>query len=206
MRIMLVDDQAEFREGLRALLSTAAEVEIVGEASHGGDALALAIATQPDVILMDVRMPHVDGIEASRNIRAQLPDACILMLTTFDDDDSVARAIQAGARGYLLKGTPRDDMLDILRLAVRGYAAIGRGVSLGTVTRAGAAVAKGEVRVNEREREVWKLIGEGFTNREIAEKLHFAEGTVKNLVSSLLGALSVRHRTQAALLWKIHNP
>jgi len=202
---MLVDDQAEFREGLRALLSTAAEVEIVGEASHGGEAFALAIATQPDVILMDIRMPHVDGIEASRKIRAQLPDACILMLTTFDDDDSVARAIQAGARGYLLKGTPRDDMLDILRLAVRGYAAIGRGVNLGAATRTGAGEANVEVRVNDREREVWRLIGEGFTNREIAKQLHFAEGTVKNLVSSLLGALSVRHRTQAALLWKIHN-
>jgi DNA-binding NarL/FixJ family response regulator len=203
VRIFIVDDQAGFRSGLRDLLSTVGEFEVVGEAADGRAAVEHAVSSKPDVILMDIRMPVMDGIAATRAIRSRDPDARVLVLTTFDDDELITEAIRAGAIGYVLKGTPLDDMAAILRLAVRGYIAIGRGKAQGAgrdidLQRAQSAAAA----LSERETEIWQLIGKGLTNREIAKELSLTEGTVKNYVSSILAALGLRHRTEAALLWQ----
>jgi DNA-binding NarL/FixJ family response regulator len=197
MRIVLVDDQADFRTGLRDLLAGADGIEVVGEASDGREAAAIVLNLLPDITLMDIRMPICDGIAATQAIHAKLPDACVLVLTTFDDDALVRDAMRAGAAGYLLKGMPIDDMLAVFRLALRGYTTIGRGLGSAAVESVDRST-----QLSEREREVWALLGEGYTNRQIAERLFITEGTVKNYVSNLLAALGLRHRTEAALLWR----
>lgn len=197
MRIVLVDDQIDFRTGLRDLLAGADGIEVVGEAADGREAVATVINLLPDITLMDIRMPVCDGIAATQAIRAELPDACVLVLTTFDDDALVRDAMRAGATGYLLKGMPVDDMLAVFRLALRGYTTVGRGLgpaAVESVDRSGS--------LSERERQVWALLGEGYTNKQIAERLFITEGTVKNYVSNLLATLGLRHRTAAALLWR----
>ena len=207
IRVLLADDQASFRDGLRELFATVAGVEIAGEAADGADAVEKALRLRPDVVLMDIRMPGMDGIAATRALRAQNPDACVLMLTTFDEDELVADAIRAGPMGYLLKGTPIEDIVSILHLALRGYTAIGRGVvpaqrrRTETEEEVDEALRRSD-RLTAREREIWELIGQGLTNREVANRLSLTEGTVRNYVSALLGTLGVRHRTQAALLWR----
>lgn len=206
VRVLLADDQASFRTGLRDALSTVEAVAVIGEASNGSEAVRMAALLQPDAVLMDLRMPGMDGIAATRAICSERPGSCVLVLTTFDEDELVTAAIRAGALGYLLKGTPVDDIANILRLALRGYTAIGPGV------RPNAPIAADDEGIDailarsngfsDREREVWSLIGEGLTNREVAKQLFLSEGTVKNYVSAILGSLGVRHRTQAALLWR----
>jgi DNA-binding NarL/FixJ family response regulator len=210
IRLLLVDDQPSFRQGLCELFSTVDGVTIAGEAANGREAVDAARALAPDAILMDLHMPVMDGIAATRAIRAANPDACILVLTTFDEDEYVTQAVHAGAMGYLLKGTPIDDIVEILRLALRGYTALGRGLSAvasappaGDAGRNDALAHAGAL--SDREREIWRLVGDGLTNREVAQRLALSEGTVKNYVSSILGTLGVRHRTQAALLWRAAN-
>jgi DNA-binding NarL/FixJ family response regulator len=207
MKIVLVDDQPIFRSGLRDLLSSADGVEVVGEAADGREGVEVALRLQPDIILIDVRMPVMDGIAATAAIHASRPDACVLVLTTFDEDKLVRDAMRAGAAGYLLKGMPLDEMLSVLHLALRGYKTIG--------PRAGSSIATSgatdtpindrtaqAARLSEREEQIWSLLGEGCTNRDIAEQLFITEGTVKNYVSGILATLGVRHRTEAALLWR----
>ena len=203
MRVFIVDDQAEFRSGLRDLLATLPGIELVGEAADGEHAVEAVTSINPDITLMDIRMPVMDGIEATRAIRARAPEAAILVLTTFDDDELIKQAIEAGAIGYVLKGTPLEDMHSIMRLALRGYVAIrpkkdeaaGRDAEFQIADDAAASLSK-------RETEIWGLLGKGLTNREIAKQLSLTEGTVKNYVSSILTALGLRHRTEAALLWQ----
>jgi DNA-binding NarL/FixJ family response regulator len=202
MKLVLVDDQRAFRAGLRDLLSSADGVEVIGEAADGREGVEVVLRLLPDVTLMDIRMPVMDGIAATAAILASRPDACVLVLTTFDEDALVRQAIQAGAAGYLLKGMPLDEMLSVLALARRGYTTIGP--RSGPSTPIGAAGPAGDAgaQLSEREAQIWSLIGEGRTNRDIAEQLFITEGTVKNYVSGLLAALGVRHRTEAALLWR----
>ncbi|HET9095517.1 MAG TPA: response regulator transcription factor [Candidatus Baltobacteraceae bacterium] len=202
MNILIADDQAEFRSGLRDLLSSAPGVEVIGEASNGDEAVAAALRLDPDITLMDIRMPVMDGIAATLAIRSRNPQACVLVLTTFDEDRLVRESMRAGACGYLLKGTPLEDMLAIFALAVRGYTAIGKGVRLPDHHQhADERIAQ----LSEREREILALIGDGLTNRDIASTLFLTEGTVKNYVTQILSALGVRHRTEAALLWRRHS-
>lgn len=199
MKILIVDDQAEFRSGLRDLLSTAPDVEVIAEASNGEEAVVAALRLDPDITLMDIRMPVMDGIAATLAIRSRNPQACVLVLTTFDEDRLVRESMRAGACGYLLKGTPLDDMLAIFSLALRGYTAIGKGVRVPEHHQhADERIAQ----LSGREREILALIGEGLTNRDIASTLFLTEGTVKNYVTQILGTLGVRHRTEAALLWR----
>lgn len=201
MKVLIADDQSEFRTGLRDLLSSAEGIEVVGEAANGEEAVIAALRLVPDITLMDLRMPIMDGIAATLAIRTRNPQACVLVLTTFDEDRLVRESMRAGACGYLLKGTPLDDMLTIFSLAVRGYTAIGKGVRLPSQDeRADDRIAQ----LSDREREILSLIGDGLTNRDIAETLFLTEGTVKNYVTQILGTLGVRHRTQAALLWRAH--
>ena len=201
MRIVLVDDQVEFRASFADLLSRAPDVEIVGEASDGREGVALALSLRPDVTLMDVRMPVMDGIAATAALRKEWVEACVLVLTTFDDDELIGAAMRAGATGYLLKGTPVEDLVAILGLARRGYIVIGRS-SRGDRSTSDEEIITRAKGLSHRAREIWELIGEGRTNAEIADRLFLTKGTVKNYVTTILGTLQVRHRTEAALLWR----
>lgn len=200
MKLLLADDQTEFRQSLRDLLQSEDSMEVVGEASDGAEAIQRALELRPDIVLMDIRMPGVDGIAATAAIRKEWPQALILVLTTFDEDDLIHRAMRAGAAGYVLKGVPLEDLLAIFRLATRGYVAVARGAR--TTSEEQDALEQRAGALSEREKQIWSLIGEGRTNRDIAERLFLTEGTVRNYITTVLATLQVRHRTEAALLWR----
>lgn len=198
MRLVIADDQTAFRRGLRDLLARAPEIEIVGEATNGKEAVDAALSLRPDITLMDIRMPVLDGVAATAAIRKQWPNACVIVLTTFDEDHLIRNSIRAGASGYLLKGTPLADMRAIFALAIRGYTAIGKGVRPSAHDGEDARLKN----LTQRERDILALVGEGLTNRDIAKTLFLTEGTVKNYISQILVTLGARSRTEAALLWR----
>jgi DNA-binding NarL/FixJ family response regulator len=201
IRVLLVDDQSIIRNGLKALLELEPDLQIVGNAENGQAALQQAAALQPDVILMDIRMPVMDGIAATRAIMAQFPQTKILMLTTFDEGADITAALQHGAIGYLLKDTPSEELAQSIRAAHKGYAHLSPGILQKVVAQVSSPLEL-PVRFAEltaREREVLKLIARGASNREIAKTLYISEGTVKNHVTNLLGRLDLRDRTQAAI-------
>lgn len=206
IRVLLADDQALFREGLRTLLSTHPGVEVVAEASNGEEAIALTERAAPDVVLMDLRMPVLDGIQATARMRDRWPDIPVLVLTTFDDDASLFGALRAGAAGYLLKDVSSETLLSAITAAARGEAFLQSTVT-GRVVAAFARLMesggpKAEALVlplSTRERQIVSLLGTGASNKEIADRLCLAEGTVKNHVTNILTKLDVRDRTQAAL-------
>ncbi|MFD0206829.1 MULTISPECIES: response regulator [Saccharothrix] len=194
VRVVVVDDQQLIRESIAALLDLQPGITVVGTAGDGRDAVALVAETDPDVVLMDVRMPVVDGIEALGLLRGGR--ARVVMLTTFDDEEYVVRALKAGASGYLLKDRPAVELASAVRLAHSGV------VQFDPAAAARLASALGTPRpdgLTEREVDVLRLLAGGRTNREIAGRLHVSEGTVKNHVSRILGRLGLRDRTQAAV-------
>jgi DNA-binding NarL/FixJ family response regulator len=205
IRVLIADDQALFREGLRKVLE-ANGLEVVGEASDGEEAVQLASESAPDVVLMDLRMPGLDGVGATRRI-AQLPRAPrVLVLTTFDDDASVFDALRAGALGYLLKDTQSTRLVEAVELATCGHAWLQPSVAAKVVSefaRSTPAPGKRDVAadlgLSEREIAVLRGLAEGASNKEIASALRIAEGTVKNHVTNIFGKLKVHDRTQAAL-------
>jgi DNA-binding NarL/FixJ family response regulator len=209
IHVLLVDDQAIVRQGLKALLSLEADLQIVGEAANGREAVAIAqklltTSNAVEVVLMDIRMPVMDGVAATRELLHQYPTLKVLVLTTFEDDELVQQAVQAGAVGYLLKDTPSEEVAQAIRAVHRGYAQFGPGI-LQKMAIAQPAPPKTEIppgfdELTPREREVLALIGQGANNREIAQALFLSEGTVKNHVTNILGRLGLRDRTQAALL------
>ncbi|MGB3514861.1 MAG: response regulator transcription factor [Elainellaceae cyanobacterium] len=209
IHVLLVDDQAIVRQGLKALLSLEADLEIVGEAANGREAVAVSqkLLTTPnavEVALIDIRMPVMDGVAATRELLRHYPDLKILVLTTFEDDELVQQAVQAGAVGYLLKDTPSEEVAQAIRAVHRGYTQFGPGI-LQKMVVAQPSPPKPEIppgfdELTPREREVLALIGQGASNREIAQALFLSEGTVKNHVTNILGRLGLRDRTQAALL------
>ena len=206
VRVMLVDDQALFREALGVLLEVRAEIEVVGEAGDGAAALERSAALRPDVVLMDLHMPVLDGIAATRRLRVEQPGVRVLALTTFDDDEDVFAALRAGAVGYLLKDVTSDRLVEALLAAARGESVLQPSVAARVVARfagmpddAGPRPQPLVVPLSERELEVLRLLGDGCTNREIATSLFLAEGTVKNHVTNVLAKLGARDRTQAAL-------
>lgn len=205
VRVLLVDDQTLFRAGLRTLLSTRSEVEVVGDAENGEAALALAAQTRPDVVLMDLKMPVLDGVSATRRLRVQLPSCRVVALTTFEDDELVFEGLRAGAVGYLLKDAPIGRLVEAILAASRGESVLQPSVAskvlaeLSRLTSAGAPVTNELSRLSDREREVLRLIARGASNKEIASALFLAEGTVKNHVTNILTKLGVDDRTQAAL-------
>lgn len=208
IRLLLVDDQVLFRQGLAALLSAEDDLQIVGQASHGQEAIALAEKLQPDVILMDVRMPICDGVVATQTIHQRFPSIRILVLSTFDDDDYVWRSLQAGALGYLLKHTPDEQFVAAIRAVYLGYSQLAP--TIAPKVFANIAAPNSQVKLdlhlslNQRELQILKLIGQGRNNPEIAQKLHLTQGTVRNYVSRILSLLGVRDRIQAAL-WAQRN-
>jgi len=225
IRVLLVDDQTIIRQGLTNLLASQPDLQVVGDAANGQQAIDQVrrlydTPNQPDVILMDVRMPEVDGVAATQQICADFPEVRILVLTTFDDTESVQQAMRWGAKGYLLKQTPIEDLAIAVRAVYQGYTHMGPGLfekTLGTPKTLENSAAASEIALpanlrslSPREQEVLKLIVAGLNNREIAEKLFISERTVRNHVTSILSQLQLRDRTQAALyasqFWPQNTP
>ncbi len=204
IRVLIVDDQALFREGLRTLLSVQADIDVVGEAGDGIEAIQECARLKPDVVLMDMLMPRLDGVETTRRLHVEQPGCRVIILTTFDDDEYVFDGLRAGALGYLLKDAPSEKLLEAIRAAARGESFLQPSVAAKVVAEFSRLTdhPKGEELIeplSEREREVLQLLSSGASNREIAEALVIAQGTVKNHVTSILGKLGVRDRTQAAI-------
>jgi DNA-binding NarL/FixJ family response regulator len=200
---LLVDDQDLIRRGLTALLTTDPNLEVVGEAGNGEEAVTLVAQLNPDVVLMDVRMPVTDGVSGTRQICQRFPTTKVLMLTTFDDQEYVAQALQAGASGYLLKDTPFEELTQAIYLVHKGYTQIGPGLATKVLVHP-APVAQPEnietwVALSEREKDIVRLVAQGYNNREIAQSLHIAEKTVKNYITNILNQLDLRDRTQLAI-------
>jgi DNA-binding NarL/FixJ family response regulator len=204
IRLLVVDDQELMRDGLISILERQPGIEVVGAASDGREAVMKAASTSPDVILMDVRMPVMDGVQATREIRARTPDARVLMLTTFDDETYIVEALKAGAVGYILKNIPAKELADAVRMAHKGVtqldpAATAKVVSLLRKDAPLSVPSSAVAVLTEREREVMMLVAQGANNREIAEALFISEGTVKTHISNILGQLGLRDRTQIAV-------
>ncbi len=207
IRLLLVDDQDIFRQGLVALLSVEADLEVVGQARNGKDAIALAKALQPHVILMDVRMPVCDGVQATREIHQHYPWIRILVLTTFDDDEYILQSLQMGALGYLLKRTPAQEIAAAIRSVSQGYSQLGPTIALKVFSQLKSSPPSpnpSQDLLSKREIGVLKLVGQGKNNQEIAQELHLSEGTVKNYLTQILNKLEMRDRIQAAL-WSQQN-
>jgi DNA-binding NarL/FixJ family response regulator len=211
IRLFLVEDQAIVRNGLKIMLETIPDMQMIGEAENGKEAIAQLQKLQdseqfPDVVLMDVRMPEMDGVEATQHLCQTYPDLKILILTTFDDSEYVQKALQNGAKGYLLKDTPTAELAKAIRSIKQGYTQFGPGLiekALAQYTPSIESEAEPPAELlalTDREREVLKLIAEGLSNREIAEALFLSEGTIRNHVSNVLARLNVRDRTQAVIL------
>lgn len=206
IRLLLVDDQQIIREGLSNLLSARPDLEVVGEAENGRIAVDRAMELQPDVVLMDVRMPVMDGVAATRTLHQQAPEIKVLVLTTFDDDEYVTQAIRHGAKGYLLKDTPSEELAQAIRLIHKGHTHLGPGLLEKAMATPPAPPPPSEfAELTPREREVLALIGKGLNNQEIAQTLYISERTVKNHVNSILRRLNLRDRTQAAILANNHS-
>jgi DNA-binding NarL/FixJ family response regulator len=206
IRVLLVDDQELVRQGLSGLLATQPDLQIVGEAATGNSAIAQVEQLQPDIVLMDIRMPEMDGVVATREICQRWPTAKILVLTTFDDTEYISQALQFGAKGYLLKDTPVDDIAIAIRAVYKGYTYLGPGLYEKTLVEDPpdlplhpAPFPPQLAELSGRERQVLRLMAKGENNREIAKSLYITEKTVKNYVSQILNRLGFRDRTQAAI-------
>lgn len=204
IRLLLVDDQSLICQGLKAMLNLEPDLEVVGCAENGQTALELVASLKPNVVLMDMQMPVMDGREATRIITEQFPDTKVLVLSTFDDDKYIAQSMRAGAKGYLLKDMPVKELAESIRLVARGYGQMAPGLMEKLITNvpdldSTTAALPLLIQLPPRERDVLRLLAQGSTNREIATQLHIAEGTVKTYVTHLLNRLTMRNRAQLAI-------
>ena len=203
IRVLIADDHAVFRKGLRTLLESVEETEVLGEAATGEKVIEQAAALQPDVILMDLQMPGTNGIEATRRILESSPHVAILVLTMFEDDDSVFASMRAGARGYILKGEGQTEILDAIRAVARGEAIFGPGIAKRLISYFMALDTSTTPQVfpelTDREREVLDLIAHGYTNTEITNRLVLSPKTVRNHVSNIFSKLQVADRAHAII-------
>lgn len=205
IRILIVDDQRLMRDGLQLLLELEEGIEVVGEATDGREAITLFQELHPDVVLMDIQMPHLNGVEATREILRHDPAARIIILTTFDDESFILQGIQAGALGYMLKDMSGSELGGAIRTVVQGGSLLDPTVTrklLQRLSQTTTATPPSSIidPLSEREREILGLVAEGLSNPDIGRRLHLAEGTVKNYVSAILQKLGVRDRTQAAVI------
>ncbi len=200
IRILIADDHTLFRDGLRALFNSLADTEVVGEAATGAQAIDQAEELQPDVVLMDIQMPDVNGIEATRQIVRTSPHIGVIIITMFEDDDSVFAAMRAGARGYVLKGADQEEMLRVVRAVAQGEALFGAPIA-DRLMNFFAAPRPPQVfpELTERERDVLNLIAQGHNNAEIASQLVISIKTVRNHVSNIFSKLQVADRAQAII-------
>ncbi len=206
VRLLLVDDQALFREGLRTLLSLDGRIDVVGEAANGAEAVDAVRTLHPDLALMDLRMPVMGGVEATRRVRDANSECRVLVLTTFHEDEEIFDALRAGACGYLLKDTPSEKLIEAIHAAVRGESVIEPSVAAKVVAEfnrlsalRSAETAHASTQLSTRELDVLRQVARGRTNKEIASALHVTEGTVKNHLTNIFVRLGVLDRTQAAL-------
>lgn len=201
IRMLIVDDHAEFRAGLRAMLATADDLVVVGEATDGAEAVELALALQPDIILMDLQMPTMNGVDATRRIVYASPHVGVIMLTMFEDDNSVFAAMRAGARGYLLKGALKAEMLHVIRGVAGGEAIFGSGLARRMMnfftSLKPQSPADSLPELTERELEILGLLTHHLTNQEIADRLSISLKTARNHVSNILSKLHVADRAEA---------
>jgi DNA-binding NarL/FixJ family response regulator len=201
IRVLIADDQKILREGLRALLGMKEDISVVGEAGDGREACELARQTKPDVVLMDIRMPQMDGVEATKVIKSELPKTAVIMLTTFDDDEYVIKAMTYGASGYLLKDIDSDKLIEAVRDGVNGSIILpGRIAAKITSRLSGSGGASYDF--SERETEIIRLLTAGKSNAEIAKALYLSTGTVKNYVSQIYLKLGVKDRANAVIALK----
>ena len=209
LRVVLVDDHEVVRNGIKSLLAETPDVSVVGEAGTVKDAIERAVWARPDVVIMDVRLPDGSGIEATREIRARLPNTQVLMLTTFSDDEALFASIMAGAAGYVLKQIKGADLVRAVQTVGRGESLLDPAVTKGVLDRLrrGKHLLKDErlARLSAQEERILELIAQGKTNREIGDQLHLAEKTVKNYVTSILSKLEVARRAEAAAYLTRHT-
>ena len=205
IRVVLVDDEAMIRAGVRAILSTDPDIDVIAEAGDGATAIEMVRAHRPQVLLLDIRMPRLDGLSAAARIRELVPRTAVVLLTTFGEDDYIARALGLGVSGFLLKaGDPRE-LLAGVRAAADGGAYLSPAVARRVIELSGAGIARGPAArdrtagLTDREREVLALVGAGLSNAEIAGRLFLVEGTVKGYLSGIFARLGVRNRVQAAI-------
>ena len=206
VRVLLVDDDDLMRAGVRSVLSSDDTIEVAGEAGDGGEALGRVRETQPDIVLMDIRMPGVDGISATREVLAGSPDVKVVVLTTFEDDDYIFDALSAGASGFLLKRTKPEELISAIHAVADGDSLLSPSVTRRVIDRMATTRPVGGLSgarlddLTPREREVLELIGRGLSNREIAESFVIEESTVKTHVKRILMKLGLRDRVQAVIL------
>ncbi|KAA3647042.1 MAG: DNA-binding response regulator [Chloroflexi bacterium] len=209
IRVVVCDDQAVVREGLELILNSDPEIKVVALAQDGAEAVEMTTDKQPELVLMDLNMPGMNGIQATREIHTNHPDIKVLVLTTFGEDEWVFDAIRNGAAGYLLKGTPRDELIEAVKGTVSGEAHIDPAVGpklLAKVAQTNESTSTNFAKdLSERELDVLKLLAQGITNAEIADRLFLSKGTVRNYISSILAKLDVEDRTQAAVLAVRHG-
>ena len=209
INLLLVDDQRDYRQGLAELLSLEPDLSVIGQAENGESAIALTAAHQPDVILMDVRMPICNGVEATRTIHQRYPWIRILVLSTFDEDEYIWQSLQYGALGYLLKSTPAPQLAEAIRVLAQGCSQLGPTIAPKVFSQLNPPTQNNnliplQTGLSHREQEVLKLLSQGKNNHEIAQILHLSQGTVRNHISRILSELNLRDRTQAALWAQKH--
>jgi DNA-binding NarL/FixJ family response regulator len=204
MKVIICDDQAIIRDGLEMLLTLERDIQVVGQAQDGAEAVELVARHQPDLVLMDLKMPGMNGIEATRQIHTRYPAVKVLVLTTYDDDEWVFDAVRAGAAGYLLKDTPREEVIRAIRGTVEGKSFVDPAVTGKLLQQVASQQTQPAstitAQLTEREVDVLRLVARGLNNADIAARLHLAEGTVRNHVSVILSKLQVSDRTQAAVI------
>ncbi len=203
LRILIVDDDALIRDSLNIILSLEEDFQVVGTASNGAEALQLCSSVQPDIVLMDIRMPIMDGVLGTKNIKASFKDIKVVILTTFKDEEYIKEAIKNGAEGYILKNQPADAIVESLKAVNKGNIVLEKNVAdaLSTMLKEDKPKKNIDLDISEREMEILKLIGDGFSNKEISDKLHLTDGTVRNYVTKLLEKLHLRDRTQLAIFY-----
>jgi DNA-binding NarL/FixJ family response regulator len=205
VRVLVVDDQRLVREGIASLLGLQPGIDVVGMAATGKEAIETTLTLTPDVVLMDVRMPELDGVDAVAVLRRRAPDCKVVMLTTFDDEEYVVQSLRAGAAGYLLKDLPAAELAEAVRFTHAGVTQLDRAAARHVTAALASSRPTPSDALTGREVEILRMVSAGGTNREIAARLYLSEGTVKNHISRILGRLGLRDRTQAALYARDHG-
>ena len=204
VRIVICDDQEVVREGLKKILGSDPDIEVVGTATNGSEVIELVEIHKPDLVLMDLKMPEMNGIQATHIVREKYPEIYVLILTTYDDDEWLFDAIRSGASGYLLKDTPRNELLNAIKGTIDGQTHVDPAVAGKLFARIAQNIPNkqqmGPDILSEREMEIIKLLARGFSNADIAKQLYLSEGTVRNYTSSIFAKLEVSDRTQAAVI------
>lgn len=203
LKILIVDDDALIRDSLNIILSLEEDFQVVGTASNGAEALQLCSSVQPDIVLMDIRMPIMDGVLGTKNIKASFKDIKVVILTTFKDEEYIKEAIKNGAEGYILKNQPADAIVESLKAVNKGNIVLEKNVAdaLSTMLKEDKPKKNIDLDISEREMDILKLIGDGLSNKEISDKLYLTDGTVRNYVTKLLEKLHLRDRTQLAIFY-----